>query len=98
MARFLPALFSLALLVNAVDLDLRPVGGYDTPGIAADVAVSGDHAYVADWTAGLEVFNIQDPTHPRLVGNFRETTTAQGVCVSGNYAYVATLGGITRRA
>jgi len=47
------------------------VGGYDTPGWAHGVAVSGQYAFVADGLWGLQILRIGDvvpPPAPRLDG------------------------------
>jgi len=61
---------------------------------AADVAVSGNYAFVA-WTdfsgeGGLRVFDVSDPYHPVEVGfvDF-DWGAPRAVAVSGSYAYVA---------
>jgi hypothetical protein len=53
------------------------------------VAVVGDYAYVADWTAGLRVISVSDPAHPVEVGYYDTPGYANGVAVIGDYAYVA---------
>jgi len=60
------ALFSILLpgRLVALDPDLVRVGGYDTSGIAEDVAVSGNYAYVADRDAGLQVIDVSNPASP----------------------------------
>ncbi len=65
------------------------VGGYDTPGIAEGIAVSGPYAYVADGEAGMQVIDVSDPARPRRVGGYDTLGDAYGVAVSGPYAYVA---------
>jgi len=47
---------------------LRWVGSLHTPGTAADVAVSGDFAYLADGSMGFKVFDISDLQHPVVIG------------------------------
>ena len=64
-------------------------GSYDTPGSAYDVAVSGDHAFVADYGSGLQVIDISDPTSPALLGSYDTPGTALRVAVTGDYAFVA---------
>ncbi len=59
------------------------------PGLAEDVFVSGDHAYVASGSLGLRVIDVSSPANPSLVGSCDTPNYAKGVCVSGNYAYVA---------
>jgi hypothetical protein len=67
----------------------RKVGALNTSGSAQDVVVSGDYAYVADYTAGLQVIDIRDPVTPRRVGASATGGYAYSLCVSGGYAYVA---------
>jgi hypothetical protein len=64
-------------------------GSYDTPGGAGDVFVDGDHAFLADGVAGLQVINITDPTAPTLVGSYTTPDLAYGVYVDGDHAFVA---------
>jgi hypothetical protein len=75
-------------------------GFYDTPGQSYDVVVSGNYAYVADGSAGLQIIDISNPAAPTLVGTYHSlgTSTVTGaldepvttwfVAVAGNYAYV----------
>ncbi len=55
-------------------------------GFALDVHVSGNHAYLAYGSSGLEILNISNPSSPFLESTYEN---AYGVYVSGNYAYVA---------
>jgi hypothetical protein len=63
--------------------------GYSTSGLAQDVAISGDYAYLADGFSGLQVINVSDPSHPFLAGNYTNGNFAAHVVVRGNYAYMA---------
>lgn len=63
------------------------VASSDTPGIAFDVRVIGDLAYVAD-NSSLQILNVADPAAPTLVGSV-STTDARHVVVSGTRAYTA---------
>ncbi len=65
------------------------LGGYDTPGNANRVAVSGDYAFVADDYAGLTVVDVADPAHPVGKATLDTDGLAYDVAVSGNFAYVA---------
>ena len=65
------------------------VGANDTPGWVFDVAVCGNHAYVADGDHGLRVLDITDPATPVDVGDADTPRIAIGVAVTGNYAFVA---------
>jgi Ca2+-binding RTX toxin-like protein len=53
------------------------------------VQVVGNYAYVADYTSGLQIIDISNPTTPTLKGNYNTSGWAWGVQVVGNYAYVA---------
>jgi hypothetical protein len=64
------------------------VGSSPTPGLAADVAVAGNYAFVADWASGLTVIGISDPENLSLT-ECSVPGQAFGVTVVGNYAYVA---------
>jgi hypothetical protein len=64
----------------------------DTPGLAYDVAVSGDHAFVADNSSGLQVIEISEPTNPTLAGSYDTPGFAYEVTVSGDHAFVADYG------
>lgn len=64
------------------------LGSYDTPGLAASVAVAGNYAYVADFD-GLRVINIANPTAPFQVGHYAAPWDVWDVVVVGNYAYLA---------
>ena len=88
-------------LATAGPLDPVPVGSLvGWPPYA--IAVQGDYAYCVahdvrnydnnaqqPWTATFEIFDISDPTNPRLAGFLRLPHRVQGVAVAGNYAYLA---------
>ncbi|MBM3879693.1 MAG: hypothetical protein FJ387_08230 [Verrucomicrobia bacterium] len=74
------------------------VGGYDTSGFAAGVAVAGNYAYLAEtqqWTGsnyiggGLLVIDVTNPANPVRVGGYETSGSAQGMAVSGNLIYLA---------
>jgi hypothetical protein len=65
------------------------ISDFYTPGMAYDVFVQGDHAFVADGEEGLRIINVKNPTYPYSEGTFNTSGFAQGVFVSGNYAYLA---------
>jgi len=70
-------------------------GNYNTTGSARDVTVSGNYAYVADASAGLQIIDISSPTSPTFIGNYCSPQTnnvnpsSVDVAISGNYAYLA---------
>lgn len=65
------------------------IGSADTPGEANNVAVAGDHAFVAAGTAGLRVFDISDPANPTEIGSVATPGDALDVAVAGDHALVA---------
>ena len=65
------------------------IGSCDTLGSAYGVFISGDHAYVADGSSGLQVINITNSKNPTSVGFYDSVGYARDVFVSGDYAYVA---------
>ena len=59
------------------------------PGFANNVDVSGNFAYVAAGSAGLQVVDVSDRRAPRIVGSLDTPGTALDVRVVGTRAYVA---------
>lgn len=55
---------------------------------AVDVAVAGQRAYLANADGGLSVWNVAEPSSPRILGTFDELDTTRAVTVSGSLAYV----------
>jgi hypothetical protein len=51
-------------------------------------SLGGAYAYVCDGTYGFKIFDVLDPTNPRVIGSV-STGYAISVFVSGTYAYVA---------
>src|SRR6266542_2673201 len=85
-----------SLVVLDVSDPALPVqlGSRNTPGVASSVVVSGVHAFVACATAGLQVFNVANPSNIVLVSSFVTNVggwfpPAYGVDVASNHAYVA---------
>lgn len=64
------------------------IGSVSIPTEAKDVSVLGNHAYVADGVAGLQVINITNPASPTIDGSIR-TNDARVEAVAGNYVYFA---------
>jgi hypothetical protein len=52
------------------------------------VTVAGSHAYVANWSYGMQILDISSPSRPWIVGSI-DTDSAVGVAVSGNLAFIA---------
>ncbi|WP_159036940.1 DUF4347 domain-containing protein [Microcystis sp. MC19] len=80
-------------VTGTINDDINPptptfISKYDTPGWVWDLKVVGNYAYLADWTSGLQIIDISNPTNPIFKGNY-DTDAAYGVEVVGNYAYIA---------
>src|SRR5207253_825205 len=68
----------------------QQVGNYVTPpAVVFGVAVSGNYAYLADYSAGLRVVDVSDPANPQSVGTSATGGRPVGVAVLGHYAYLA---------
>ena len=63
------------------------IGAHDTPGLGLDVAVAGNHAFVADRTA-LRIIDVSNPASMTEVGSLAIPT--RQVRVIANIAYVGT--------
>ena len=62
----------------------------ETDGIAQGIYVSGDYAYVADYSSGLAVIDISEPTNPGTPFYTPPFVyTVMDVYISGDYAYLA---------
>jgi len=64
-------------------------GSCTTPDNAIGVTISGDHAFVASLSSGLQVINIEDSTDPEIIGSYDTPGSSLDVAVDGDYAFVA---------
>jgi hypothetical protein len=64
------------------------IGALDTPGLARDVVIDDEIAWIADSDAGLLAVDIAKPSHPQIIGRV-DTENAIDVAVVGDRAYVA---------
>lgn len=51
--------------------------------------IGGDIAYVTDWFSGLHLYDISNPSRPRLLSSFHTPGSAKGVVVRDGYAFIA---------
>ncbi len=65
------------------------VGELYMPPYHWEIAVDGDHAYVAQPSEGLCIVSLVDSIHPAEVGRYDTPGRAEGVAVRGGDAYVA---------
>lgn len=81
----------LAATVALADdsLNVRFIGGVETPGTTYGIAVAGTHAYIGACQGGLRVLDISNPASPFETGSWASADYARGLAVSGDYVYVA---------
>lgn len=71
------------------NISIIGTGSLATSFLNLETYVSGNYAYVANSTAGLQIFDISNKASPSLVGTYNSAGDARSVVVSGNYAYLA---------
>ncbi|NQU06254.1 MAG: T9SS type A sorting domain-containing protein [Calditrichaeota bacterium] len=91
MLRILIILLILSVVVQAQDhenVDL--IGRYYTCWNSGnDVAIQGEHAYIAAGYSGIQIVDISNPVQPVGVGHYDNNLEyAKSIFISGNYAYV----------
>jgi hypothetical protein len=59
------------------------------PWLAADLAVAGDHVFVANGSNGLRIMHVADPAAPVEISHLRVEGGTTEVVLSGDYAYLA---------
>ncbi len=64
------------------------VGMYNAVGNSQATAVTGSYLYIADYSGGLQVASIAEPTTPVPVASVPGLVGAKDVAISGGYAYV----------
>jgi hypothetical protein len=65
------------------------VGSLETPGLADDVDIQGDYAYVADGLAGMHVVDIGDPAAPTIVTNYPAEVWVNALTISDNTLFLS---------
>ncbi len=71
-----------------VDFKLEPISQVHLSSDYQDVVVDEGLVYAAsDW--GLEIFDLEMPSHPQLIGEIATPGNAQGITVDGETAYIA---------
>lgn len=58
------------------------------PGRAREIAIQGDHAFLAVGSSGLLIVDISNPANPNIVGQWRNDAGINHLAVAGDYAYV----------
>jgi hypothetical protein len=79
-----------------VHLNIIRMNGPSTPQLLAryptaftDVFLQGSSLYLAEGPYGLRILDVSTPTHPRIVGHYDTSGSAQGIYVEAGRAYVA---------
>jgi hypothetical protein len=75
--------------VTSKNPDPKLEGSCATSPDASAVVVSGNYAYIAAWSSGLQIIDISDPSNPTLKSSYKTPDKACGVALAGNYAYVS---------
>ena len=71
-----------------VDFKLEPIAQVHLSSYYQDVVVNEGLAYaVSDW--GLEIFDLEMPSQPKMIGKIATPGNAQGITINGAMAYVA---------
>lgn len=65
------------------------LSGYDTPGSAMGAQVLGSTAYVADFSASLQVLDVSYPATISLLGSYASVFPVYAVQVAGAYTFLA---------
>lgn len=66
-----------------------PIGIVPSADWTENIVIQDNIIYMADYAAGVELFDILNPDIPLLIDTFNTIGTAMDVCVSGEYIYVA---------
>ena len=73
---------------SSVDFKLEPIAQVHLSSYYQDVVVGEGLVYaVSDW--GLEIFDLEMPTQPQMIGKIATPGNAQGITIDGEMAYVA---------
>lgn len=72
----------------AVNADVEMLGIW-TDKNYKHIALYKQHAYIADESNGLAVFNVRDPANPQAVFTYSLPSKATAITVGGNYLYLA---------
>src|SRR5215213_588449 len=81
--------FTATAQVTVTSFAPRALSFVTIPGFANNVAISGDFAYVAAGSAGLQVVDVTNRQSPHIVGFLDTPGNANDVKVVGNRAYIA---------
>lgn len=64
------------------------------PGVAYDIEVINNYCYIASFSDGLQIVDISEIMHPRLIGNHDTERLCYDVEIANNIAYLAASDGL----
>ena len=70
------------------------IGLVDTPGYAVDISFDGNKAYIADFFQGIQIVDISNPEHPKIIGGYKACITDR-ISVRQEKAFVNASNGLT---
>jgi hypothetical protein len=90
------SLSNLAETVNGTIKAFTPkaLSSLAIPGFANSVKVSGNYAYVAAGSAGLQVVDVTDRSAPKIVASLAVPSNANNLRIAGTTIYLATQNGL----
>jgi hypothetical protein len=65
------------------------VGSLNFTAGVGDVFTTGNHAFLSDYTSGLDIIDVSNPAQPSNIGGCYIPGDAHAVYILGNYAYLA---------
>jgi len=81
--------FGLAVVDVSDPTAPKEIGVFETSGVAQEVAVTSDFAFIVDRGNGLRVVDVSDPSSLREVAFFGPSSNASAIAVSEDLAYLA---------
>ena len=87
---FLKAILNGSLCISGEEeVFFEKVGQFNDGGMAVNVLVKGNVAYVCEFDNGLEILDISNPAHIVKLGQVENTEQSRGIEVLGHIAYVS---------
>ncbi len=80
---------SVDINVSVRQFEALALSSVSIPGYANNVDISGDYAFIAAGSEGLQVVDVSDRVQPVVVGALDTTGTAIDIKVVGDLAYIA---------
>lgn len=88
-------LIPVFLILVKGSFNTSELGQINTGGMASDVEIEGNIAYVVDTAdgnpGGLVIINISDPTNPSILGSYYQSGLPYVVDVVGDFAFLANI-------